>query len=155
VQVNGIRKGAVGDVQLVSGGVLIRLVLASDVTLTRDCVVSIRNVGLMGEKVIAVDLVYTGPAYTTHDTIPGVYEKGVPEVMAALGPAMSTIPELTDRLQHLADAIDRNGDLGGTLKNMHDASTELKAAVIENRRALRTTVENFQASSKTVRGLTT
>ena len=37
--------------------------------------------GLMGEKVIGVDLRTTGGAWSVNDTIPGAYEKGIPEVM--------------------------------------------------------------------------
>jgi phospholipid/cholesterol/gamma-HCH transport system substrate-binding protein len=155
VQVNGIRKGAVRDVGLVSGGVLVHLALDSEIQLTHDSKVSIRNVGLMGEKVIAVDLLSTGAPYTERDTIRGVYEKGVPEVMAALGPAMGAILQLTTELQDIAEALNRNGDLGGTMKNLQIASKDLQQTVAENRKALRTTVENFQATSKTARSLTT
>jgi phospholipid/cholesterol/gamma-HCH transport system substrate-binding protein len=155
VQVNGIRKGVVRDVSLVSGGVLIHLALASEIQLTHDCAVSIRNVGLMGEKVIAVDLLSTGVPYTERDTIRGVYEKGVPEVMAALGPAMGAIMQLTTELQDIAEALNRNGDVGSTMRNLQTASKDLQQTVAENRKALRTTVDNFQATSKTARSLTT
>src|SRR5438067_4245987 len=64
VQVNGVRKGEVHDMRLVGDRVLVRLDLASDVRLTRVSHVVIRDVGLMGEKVIAVDLVDSGPTYT-------------------------------------------------------------------------------------------
>jgi phospholipid/cholesterol/gamma-HCH transport system substrate-binding protein len=53
VQVNGIRKGSVSEMKLVGDEVLVDLALATDVTLTSDSRVSIRNVGLMGEKIIA------------------------------------------------------------------------------------------------------
>ena len=56
VQVNGMRKGSVSSVALVGDHVLVNLALTSDVTLTNDSRVAIRNVGMMGEKVIAVDL---------------------------------------------------------------------------------------------------
>jgi len=38
----------------------------------------------MGEKVIAVDLRLGGKPYTAQDTIAGLYEKGIPEVMAEM-----------------------------------------------------------------------
>ena len=57
---NGLRKGSVSSVQLVSDHVLVNLALASEITLTTDSRVAIRNVGMMGEKVIAVDLRSSG-----------------------------------------------------------------------------------------------
>src|SRR5438093_12592539 len=74
VQVNGIRKGQVRDMKLAGDRVLVDLELSRDVRLTRDSRVSIRNVGLMGEKVIAIDLRTSGEAYGPRDTIPGTYE---------------------------------------------------------------------------------
>lgn len=155
VQVNGIRKGAVESMKLVGDYVLVNLALASDVVLTRDSHVSIRNVGLMGEKVIAVDLRQSGQPYATRDTIEGIYEKGIPEVMAAMGDAVGTVEALTRQLQTVADAMNKNGDFAGVMKNVRTTSEELKLAVAENRKALRSTLENFQAASKTAKALTT
>src|SRR5262245_44936088 len=91
VQVNGIRKGAVEGMQLHDDGVIVDLALSREIQLTRDSRVAIRNVGLMGEKVIAVDLRPTGPAYSTRDTIVGEFEPGMPEVLASLGVAVGGI----------------------------------------------------------------
>jgi hypothetical protein len=45
-----------------------QLELAKDVTLTRDSRVAIRDLGMMGEKVISIDLRSTGVAYGPRDT---------------------------------------------------------------------------------------
>jgi phospholipid/cholesterol/gamma-HCH transport system substrate-binding protein len=155
VQVNGLRKGNVQSVALVRDHVSVDLALASDIALTTDCRVAVRNVGMMGEKVIAVDLHASGVAYAATDTIPGIYEKGIPEVMAGVGGTIDAISELATQLKALADALDKNGNLTQTLTNLHDTSEELKAAVVENRAQLRLTIANFNASSRTVKSLTT
>ena len=155
VQVNGIRKGSVQGMRLVGAQVVVDLALASDVALTRDSRVAIRNVGLMGEKVIAVDLKTSGDAYAAHDTIQGTYEKGVPEVMAELGGSIGAIATITDRLQSVADVLARNGDFATTIKNFRETSDELRKSVQENRTSLRVTLENFSAAARTAKGLTT
>lgn len=155
VQVNGLRKGDVQRVDLVGDGVLVHLALASDVPLTRDCIVSVRNVGLMGEKVIFVTWKTTGVPYTERDTIPGVYEKGLPEVMASFGPAVGTVEMLTKQLQDIAVELNRHGDINESMKNLRAASEGMRRAVDENRVALRQTLGNFQAASQTTRALTT
>jgi phospholipid/cholesterol/gamma-HCH transport system substrate-binding protein len=155
VQVNGMRKGSVQSIQLRGDHVAVDLALTNEVTLTEDCRVAIRNVGLMGEKVIAVDLKTSGRAYTDRDTIPGVFELGMGEVMASVGGSIDALNQLTTRLQGAADMLSPKGEFGQTLRNFRDTSKELAAEVKENRAALKTTLENISASSRTVKSLTT
>lgn len=154
VQVNGIRKGAVEDMQLQGDHVIVKLALESDVTLTDDSRVSIRNVGMMGEKVIAVDLRPTGRAYTARDTIPGIYELGLPEVLAQMGSTLDMVRQLTEHLHQMSEDVDKSGDLRRTVKNFAETSDELKRAVDENRAALRVTLDNFAAASRAAKSVT-
>jgi phospholipid/cholesterol/gamma-HCH transport system substrate-binding protein len=155
VQVNGLRKGSVARVDLVGDHVLVELALATDITLTRDSRVSIRNIGMMGEKVIAVDLSASGVPYGERDTIPGLYEKGIPEVMAGMGSTVDAVTALAEQLKHIADAMEKSGSLDRTLANFSVTSEELKLAVSENRALLRETVANLHAASRTAKALTT
>ena len=155
VQVNGMRKGAVSEMKLQGDHVIVDLALDKEVHLTRDSRVAIRNVGLMGEKVIAVDLKTTGGAYGKDDIIPGTYELGVPEVMASMGGAVDNVNRITTQLSRIADAMDKNGDLATAVRNFRETSENLKLAVQENRVSLRQALGDFAAMSKTARGLTT
>ena len=155
VQVNGIKKGTVHAMHLTGDGVLVDLAIASDVTLTRDSRVTIRNIGLMGEKVIGVDLRSTGGAWMLQDTIPGGYEKGIPEVMGDVALTIEAVTQLSTRLASLIEATDKHGDLTGTLKNMRGASAELEATVKETRGTLKVTLANLSATVKTTKALTT
>ena len=155
VQVNGLRKGAVSAVALVGDRVIVRLALAHEVVLTTDSRVAIRNVGLMGEKVIAVDLRTTGRPWTDRDTIPGVYEKGIPEVMTELGGTIAAVSTIAEQVQSLAEAMNRDGNFAETVKNFRATSLELRDAVKENRATLRQTLGDFSAAARTAKGLTT
>ena len=55
VLVNGLRKGEVREIELSGDHVVVDIALASEIGLTDQSRVAIRNVGLMGEKQIAVD----------------------------------------------------------------------------------------------------
>jgi phospholipid/cholesterol/gamma-HCH transport system substrate-binding protein len=155
VQVNGMRKGSVKDMRLEGDHVLVDLALDKEVTLTRDSRVAIRNVGLMGEKVIAVDLRTTGGTYGPQDVIQGEFEKGVPEVMAELGHAAEDISLITEHLRGMTDTMDRNGDFSATLRNFRETSEGLRLTIQENRAALRSAVGDFASASRTAKGLTT
>jgi len=154
VQVNGLRKGSVQSVALISDHVSVDLALASEVELTTDSRVSVRNVGLMGEKVIAVDLKQAGQPYAAGDTIQGVYEQGLSEVSASLGEAMGAVSLLADELRGVSEVLSKSGDLAKTLRNFRQTSEELKLAVGENRAMLKSTIENFSASAQTAKHLT-
>jgi phospholipid/cholesterol/gamma-HCH transport system substrate-binding protein len=154
VQVNGIRKGAVQDMELAGDHVIVRLALAHDIVLTSDCRVAISNVGLMGEKVIAVDLRTSGRHYTERDTIRGDYEQGIPEVMGQMGGTIQTLTRLTEHLERISGALARSGDLERSVSNFAVTSVQLREAVAENRRTLKATLDNFAAASRSARALT-
>ena len=155
VRVNGIRKGSVKSMNIAGDHVVIQLALASDIHLTTASRVAISNVGLMGEKVIAITLHDGGVPLGARDTIPGEFEQGVPEVMAELGKSVSAISSIASQLQKLADTLEKEGDFHSTVKNFNETSEELKLAVKENRVLLRRTMEDFASAARTTRGLTT
>jgi phospholipid/cholesterol/gamma-HCH transport system substrate-binding protein len=154
VQVNGIRKGKVQRMELVGDHVEVGLLLSKDVVLTTDSKVFIRNVGLMGEKVIAVDLKTTGRPYGKDDMVQGEYELGVAEVMAQLGGTVEAIATLADRLAQVSEMLNQDGRLASTLKNFNRTSEELRLVVSENRATLKETFDNLSAASRTAKALT-
>src|SRR5438128_17699 len=91
IQVNGIRMGSVKTMKLMNDHIVVDLALARQIQITSDCRVAIRSFGLMGDKVVAIDYRDTGLRFSTRDTIPGIFEKGLPEVMAQVGSASSSI----------------------------------------------------------------
>jgi phospholipid/cholesterol/gamma-HCH transport system substrate-binding protein len=155
VRVNGIRKGAVESMDLAGDHVVIKLALSSDVQLTSASRVAISNVGLMGEKVVAVSLREGGRPIAERDTIIGEFEQGVPEVMAELGKSVGAISNIARQMQKLAEALEKEGDFGRTVRNFNDTSEELKQTVHENRVLLRGTMQDLAAAAHTAKGVTT
>ncbi|MEO5988963.1 MAG: MlaD family protein [Candidatus Eisenbacteria bacterium] len=154
VQVNGIPKGTVKLVALMADHVTVDLELAADVVITHDSKVVIRNLGMMGDKVIYVDLKTTGPAYTERDTIQGVFELGMGEVMASMGPTMSAMDAVSRNLERLSLRIEKDGDVEKTLSNFRATSQDLREALRENRAMLHQTIGNLNEVSKTAKVLT-
>lgn len=154
VQVNGIRKGTIKKTELAGRGVIVDLALDSDVHLTDRSRVAIRDLGVMGDKVVVVDLDPSGRPYAKTDTLPGIYEPGLPEMMARLGEVVNSVGTITDQLARLSEGPN-GGQLGATLENFRATSNELRATVTENRVALNRMVGNFSDASRTARELTT
>lgn len=154
VQVNGIRKGAVDGIALQGDKVIVNLGLSSDIVLTDQCRVAIRNVGLMGEKVIAVDLTMGGTPYTERDTIAGIFEQGMGEVMSSAGTSMASVDRLIVSLNRAADRLEASGDLDKSLANFRETSEELNAMVKQNRKVFERTLGNAEAVTNTAKALT-
>lgn len=154
VQVNGIRKGAVEGIALQGDRVIVNLGLASDIVLTDQCRVAIRNVGLMGEKVIAVDLTLGGRPYGERDTIAGIFEQGMGEVMSSAGTSMAAVDRLIVSLNRAADRLEASGDLDKSLANFRETSDELNAMVKQNRKVFERTLSNAEAVTGTAKALT-
>ncbi len=155
VQVNGVRKGQVNGMRLAGDRVVVDLELATDVPLTRDSRVSIRDVGMMGEKVIGIELHPTGGTYAKGDTVIGFYEPGMSEVMGHVGETVDAITELATELRDMTRSINRDGQLAATVKDFAATSRELREMVVENRVQLTQTMKNFSDASATARSLTT
>ena len=154
VQVNGIRKGSVAAMKLVGDKVLIDLAIANEIQLTTDSRVAIRTVGMMGERVVAVDFRRSGQPYAPTDTIPGVYELGLSEVMSNLGNTMESVTRIAENLSSVVEVMDKQGSLSSTLKNFRETSEQLKSMVEENRSGLKSAIADFSAAARSARGLT-
>jgi phospholipid/cholesterol/gamma-HCH transport system substrate-binding protein len=155
VQVNGMRKGDVRSMELEGDKVIVKLALDPEITITRDSRVAIRNVGLMGEKVIAVDLRVTGAPYRTTDLIPGYYERDLGAMMGEMGETVSAVRGLAVRLEEVAGLLTPEGRLSKTIDNFSRTSEELQLVVTENRAQVNQTMRNFASASGTVKRLTT
>ena len=155
VQVNGIRKGSVAAMKLVGDKVLVDLALSNEIRPTTDSRIAIRTVGMMGERIVAVDFRASGQPYAPNDTIPGIYELGLSEVMSNLGSTMESVTKIAEDLSSVVEVMDKQGSLSATLKNFRETSEQLKGMAEENRVALKSAITDFAAAAKSVRGMTT
>ena len=55
VMVSGINKGKVQDLALTEDGVKVKLTLSDEVILKEDASITVKNIGLMGERFLAVN----------------------------------------------------------------------------------------------------
>jgi phospholipid/cholesterol/gamma-HCH transport system substrate-binding protein len=153
ILVNGLRKGEVKSMKLVGDRVIVELSLAKDVNVTTDSRVAIRNVGLMGERVIAVDLKASGRTYAENELIQGRYEKSMGEVMSGLGETVDALSDLSVELRRVTHTIVGDGDLARTVDNFGRTSEELRLVVSENRAAVTAALQDFASASRSAKNL--
>ncbi len=154
VTVQGVKKGAVKEIGLGREGVLVSFLLERDLTLTSGSRVFVRNVGLMGEKFLAIDGIGAGtPLVAGRDTIEGVYESGIPEVISQMGDALASLENLSTSVDRVIALAEEKNTLRNSLANVEAASTDLRRALAENRDDLRETVASLRAASEAGRRL--
>ncbi len=180
VSVSGVPKGKVEKIRLYQGDVLVTFNLTTDVVLKKDAEFTIMNVGLMGERFLAVETGYSDTLLDLSQPIRGHYDTGIPEVMGKMDEMIAQIRRLAEHLEAVVgtqssqDALiqtiknlkeisqktnallDRNQKkFDQTLKDLSYSSAELKKMVVENKNKFQSTVDNFSSASEKLNNITT
>ena len=152
VTVHGVKKGAVKAIRLGQGEVLVDFLLAKDIPVTLDTEVYVRNVGLMGEKFIAIENVGAGEALAARrDTIDGIYESGIPEVISQMGTALISLERLSSSVDRVLTLAEDRGTVRTTLTNMEAGSAEFRRAMADNRSDLRDAIAHLRNAAEASR----
>ena len=179
VSVSGVPKGKVEKIQLYQGEVLVDLNLTHDVVLKKDARFTVMNVGLMGERFIAVQTGYSDTLLDLSQPVRGYYDTGIPEVMGRMGEMIEQVRCLAENLEavvgtkssqdalitviknlkeitHKTNALlDRNQDkFDRTMSDLSYTPAELRKMVGENKGKIQSTVDNFSSASEKFVGIT-
>ncbi len=180
VAVSGVTKGKVKQIRLFEGDVLVTFHLTTDVVLKRDAKFTVMNVGLMGERFVAVETGHSDTLLDLSQPVEGYYDTGIPEVMGRMGEMIElvkrvaqsldqvvgaessreslvqTINNLREITQKTNDLLDRNQDrFDRTLEDLSYTSSELKKMVADNKDQLKSAVDNFSSASENLSNMTT
>jgi phospholipid/cholesterol/gamma-HCH transport system substrate-binding protein len=172
VSVSGVEKGKVKKIQLYQGDVLVTLDLSTDVVLKKDATFTVKNIGLMGERFVAVQTGYSDTLLDLSQPASGDYDTGVSEVMGRMGEMIDRLSRLVENLegvlgtqwsresmieiiknlkeisQDMNSLLNRNrGKFDQTMDNLFHSSAELKKIIDQNKEKLQTTVDNFGEAS--------
>jgi phospholipid/cholesterol/gamma-HCH transport system substrate-binding protein len=172
VSVSGVQKGKVEEIKLFQGDVSVTFNLSTDVVLKKDAKFTVMNIGLMGERFVAVQTGHSDTLLDLSQPIKGYYDTGIPEVMGMAGEMFSEIRNLIGHLEgvvgtkwsqeslteiirnlrkisgDLSDLLDRNqGRFDQTMEDLSHSSSELRKMIDENKTKLQTTVDKFGTAS--------
>ena len=151
VMISGLRKGKVQYLTLTERGVLVEFTISSDVRLKEDATATVKNIGLMGERFLAVT---PGKSETDLDPINpivGSYDTGIPEVMGMMGEMITELRNLVLSLKHSVASEDNLGKLSGTISNMERVTESLADYMERNRDRLDQSAQNFLTASQAFR----
>jgi phospholipid/cholesterol/gamma-HCH transport system substrate-binding protein len=143
VEVRGVVSGKVASIDYREGKAIVTLQLNKGVTLYKGTRVELQNVGIMGQKLVAV---FPGPPQ--NPPIPegallhGEYQPGIPQLMAGLGGTLDTFEQFAARLDSLLAKFDeaQQGQLTRTLANTEQMTKELASLLKQHREDLSVTL---------------
>ncbi|MBD3401327.1 MCE family protein [candidate division GN15 bacterium] len=153
VAVSGVHKGKVNDMTLADDGVVVNLLIYRDVELRSDATFRIRNMGVMGERYIAIDPGSADQSLNTDQVIQGDYDIGIPEVMGMIG---EVVAELKKTLVEVRTAVGPESTferLNNTLANLEQITATMAGFLRENRSRLDTTAANMLQASEDIRDI--
>jgi phospholipid/cholesterol/gamma-HCH transport system substrate-binding protein len=148
VTVHGVTKGSVKNVELGKAQVFVDISMDKGIVITEDTEVVIRNIGLMGEKYVAVRLGKSQQRVREGQILHGIYESGVPEVVGELGVALREFERTVSKVRGVVEEIEKEGKIRGTFEDLRVFSSEMRGAIEENRDNLRVAIEDMRYASE-------
>ncbi|MFH1687095.1 MAG: MlaD family protein [bacterium] len=148
VTVSGVQKGKVNDLQLTPTGVLVELQLNDDVRLKRDAQIVIKNMGLMGERFVAITPGSDSLEFDYEREALGLYDTGLPEVMGLMG---EMIQELRNLVVSIKSSVGSDSSLARfdrTVVHLESVSESLAEYVTRNESKFDETASNLLRASR-------
>lgn len=148
VEVRGVSSGQVEEIVYEAGRAIVVLKLERSVEIYPETRFVIENVGIMGQKLVAV---YPGPRGTplaTDVIFRGEYQPGIPALMADLGTALDSFQGLAERLDRVMRSFEEEDDgrFHRILDNTDRLTAELAAFLKETRGELTVLVRNTNSA---------
>ncbi len=148
ITVSGVRKGKVDDLRLTENGVLVRLQLYQDVVLRRDAVFTIKNLGVMGDRFVAINPGKDSVLYDLNRVAEGRYDTGIPEVMGMMGDMVTQLHELVLSLRRTVASDSALRSFNNTVSNLESVSASMVSYVERHQNSFDKTAENFVSASR-------
>ncbi len=106
VKVNGVRQGSVSRIYLYESKVAVEIKLDKEVTITDSCSFVVQNIGIMGERMIGIQLGGGGKPYVpdTKDSVTfinGFFDSGIAEAMGMMGSVLKQVEALVDTVDRI------------------------------------------------------
>ncbi len=149
VTVLGVKKGEVEKIKLHQGYVLVTFNLTTDVELKEDAKFTVMNIGLMGERFVAIEPGRSEKPLDLSQSPLGYYDTGIPEVMGMMGQMVAEIRNLTGYLRGALGTEWSEKKIKESIDNVSQLSSDLASLLNKNKDKIDKSINDFlYASSK-------
>lgn len=160
VLVNGVARGKVGSVKLITEGASVEILLDSDVVIHDDYKVILFSPQLMGGRTISIDPGEGPGRIKPGDLLQGEVPAGVGEVMASSGKVLEELLVLIHQLRTTTARVDSAvliSDIGPRLRNtladLNNMTSALRVEMAQASLALKVGAEEVAASGQELHAL--
>jgi len=153
VTVSGVRAGKVKNLKLDDSGVVVDMIVNQDIKITTDSRFVIKNLGLMGERFIAITKGSDTTSADESKVFSGDYETGIPEVMGLMG---DMIVELSDLVHAFKSSIGSDSSLAmfnNMVSNLESVSYKLSDYMDRNSPKLEKATDNFYSATENLNNM--
>ncbi|MBI4720495.1 MAG: MCE family protein, partial [Chitinivibrionia bacterium] len=144
IMINGVEKGRVTEVYLEKHGVVVEMGVREKVVFPKDSRVSLRSIGIMGERYVAIQSGVSVDVVEPGDTLAGYLESGMSEVMGETGQVLTELVAATAHLKEVLRVVLEEGKLAESMSNFHSVSEGLKDVAGDNQAPLYTAIRRFE-----------
>ncbi len=146
VNVNGVERGEVTGVVLRERDVIVTMSIGIETKIPEDSKVVLQSQGIMGERIVTIIVGRSEVVLEPGSIIEGVYDPGMSEALASMGKVMEDLHWLTADIREIAEVL-RGEEIAKTLKNLADASEQIRVMVRDLSPELKTGVAAFSSSA--------
>jgi phospholipid/cholesterol/gamma-HCH transport system substrate-binding protein len=147
IQVNGVELGRVQDVMLRRNDVVVEMAVKEGLEIPADSRISLKSIGIMGERFVAIVLGDSAAVISPGDTVNGGYLMGLSEVMGTAGDVLEEIKITSQHIRKMAESLSGGGQLEQGMEDFAVTSKNLRGMTERNRVRLDHAMIRFERSS--------
>jgi phospholipid/cholesterol/gamma-HCH transport system substrate-binding protein len=155
IYVNGVERGRVEKVDLSTGGVVVELGVREGVEIPVDSRLSLKSVGIMGERFVSVKTGASQQYFAAGDTVDGEFLMGLSELMAGAGEILEELAETSRNLRDILETFSSEGKLQSSVDDLSVASANLRSITVDNQPKLANAIESIERVSTRMDSLIT
>jgi phospholipid/cholesterol/gamma-HCH transport system substrate-binding protein len=144
IDVNGVELGRVETVHLNRHNVVVGMGIGEGVAIPVDSRVSLRSVGIMGERFITIKTGAAGRNVQPGDTLIGEFDAGMSEVLGYAGNVLGELNQATQELRSILESIKGDDKLKTSMDNLQEVSNDLRSLTTDSKPRLTTAIRNFE-----------
>lgn len=150
VNVAGVRMGKVQDVKLTETGVEVLLLLSKEVILREDSKFVVKNLGMMGDRFVSVEMGSGKILEGENQSFVGGYDTGIPEVMGLMGEMIVELRSLVGSIKRTIGSDSTLNKFDQTIASLDEVSASMSDYLKRNEGKLDKTVDNIYSASQKI-----
>jgi phospholipid/cholesterol/gamma-HCH transport system substrate-binding protein len=147
IQINGVERGRVETVALQADHVVVEMAVREGVSIPRDSRISLKSIGIMGERFVSIVQGDSSVAVAPGDTLDGDYLMGLSEVMGSAGAILDEVEVTTKHLREIAVSLSGDGRLQEGVDDFAATSKNLRGMTERNKDRLDRALVRFERSA--------